>query len=216
MKKIFLEIIAILLVFAVSGTVVYRVFPQIISNIEKRNEKELPGRIEKVPLKVSSPTYALIDKLPVQIGQLVKKGDTLAVLKDISDNEKEIDINSSLFQKDENNMITVFAPTDGIVAEIYFSENSTVKPQLDVLSLYPFDTTRVRFSSDKEIVDNDAMVTIRFEGQTLELNLLDTLPTKLIGDESYVYYASFKNPMSSLLFYDNQRVDILVSDESKK
>lgn len=211
MKKIVLEIIAFTVVLAISAALSLKVLTYSISNNNKGSEVVVSAKVEKVALKISSPAFALIDKLTIEPGEGVVKGQTLAVLKNLAGEDERVTFEDEIFSSD-GDLIYVKSPVDGVIAEVFLAEKSTVKPQLEFIAMYPNTGVRVRLSMKDDLKDKKALqLTVSNEIENYPLTLIDALPVKLLDKEKNVYYAEFINSEDAKYFYNNQDVEVALS-----
>lgn len=208
MKKIFLEILALIVILGFSALIAFRILGNVTASRSHKNEAVVSAKIEKTALKIASPTFAILEDISVNLGGEVKTGQTIALLKKLG-GDTEI-VSTDLF-KDHGEYIEVVAPADGILSDIYLAEKSTVKPQMEFLALYTYSDTKIRLSvgEDSSILDvNSVKLMIEHDAKNYDLELLPTLPIKVNTSEKKVYYAIFKNIFDARNFYQNEDVEV--------
>src|SRR4030081_8051 len=127
MKKIFGEIL-FLLIAGFFGFLIFRGITTDSSQQQQQQIANLTGKVSKSAVMLSSPIYGELTSVPVSEGQFVKKGQVISVVKVISHPQDTTLLNTDVFSYN-NDELTIYSPTDGIVASILTAEKSTVTPQ---------------------------------------------------------------------------------------
>ncbi len=128
MRKILLEVIAILVVLVIAGAVILVLFTQNVARYDT-----FTGNIEKAPINITSPVYGQILTLPVHEGDTVRKGQTLATIHIL--NPDTIPAPSPLYRVNGMNL-SVQSPSNGVVGQISFAPLSTVAGAGSLMQLY--------------------------------------------------------------------------------
>jgi len=206
--KILKELVFFLIALLVSSVLIYFILVRLG---ESASNVVFDATVEKAELRIVSPVFGNIETLPVSEGQLIKKGDPIAIINVFGINSNETpNADSQMFKFDKDKM-TVINPEDSIVAKKIFAENTVLKPGVDFLVLYPIKDSNVKFTLgfgntklsdfyEYSIKDDNA-------GISYSVIANDTLPVN--GENGQRYYsADFKNIEDSKNFYNGQKVHL--------
>ena len=130
MKKIILEVVAVLVTLIVALAIILFLFTQ---NVGQTTYDTFTGNVNKMPLIISSPVYGQITTLSVTEGDIVQKGQLLATIHMLNSNT--IPAQSLLYQVD-GMTLSVHSPTSGVVGQIAFAPLSTVAGATSLMQLY--------------------------------------------------------------------------------
>jgi hypothetical protein len=97
------------------------------------------GRVNRIPVQISSPVYGQVLSLPVQEGGQVDAGRALVTIQ-VVDRSFRVPQNSQLF-KLQGDTLSVLSPVSGIVGRITVAPLSTVTASQLILQLYTPDHT---------------------------------------------------------------------------
>lgn len=100
------------------------------------------GRVSKIPLQISSPTFGQVLSLPLTEGGQVEPGQYLATIK-VIDRSFRVPQDSQLFRL-EGDLLRVVSPVSGLVAKMAIAPLSTVDAGQLILQLYTLDHTDVQ------------------------------------------------------------------------
>lgn len=219
-SKILIEITFLILGICLATIIVGVAF----NNINSRSQYEsFPGIVNKKELVIASPSFAIIEKIDVYEGKLIKKNDELAKLKIVveSKNRSELDayVNNENFKLD-GDILTVYSPADGIVGKVFFAEKSNVKPEIDIISIYPFQSSSVTFfdKNNKFIPGDYKNILAQKQDSDVEkfqLNLLNTYPVDSSTNGGKSFYAAFSDPEAPKHFENNGVVTVLAEKRSR-
>ncbi len=212
--KIVKELIIFLIVIAVSvGGVVF-----VVRSIKAdRNYDTFNAKIEKRELRIVSPVFGNIENFSVLEGQLVKKGDLIAIIKFFSvDKEKPSIVDSRTFTIQDNE-VRVISPVDSIVAKKLLAENSVLKPGVDFLVLYPLKEAVVKVSVPKSGSDlsNYKKLSVVDEGEEFPIQYIKLLPIDQDSSGGNINFAEFLNIEDSKRFYNGQEVIVKGEKDGK-
>lgn len=220
LSKILFELLFLVIGICIAVLVVVFAFNKISSNSE---HDTFSGTVNKKELVITSPSFATIEKLNVYEGQLVKKGDELANLKILIQPKNQSDagtlIDSETYKAKGNN-IMVYAPTDSIVGKVFYAEKSSVRPEIDIITLYPLQSSSIiindKFKDFKPGDYNDLFLQKQSTDKDKYLiKLLDTFPVDSQKDGGKTFYAAFAKNEDSKLFDNGGDVIILAVKKNK-
>jgi len=205
--KIIKEIIVLVFILFVSGIGIFF----LVKNIKAEKGYTLfSGKIVKKELSIVSPVFGSVESLPAQEGQLVKKGDTIAVIKIFTYANSSIpNIDSETFSVD-NGKIKVISPEDAIVAREIFTENSILKPGADFIFLYPLKDVVVKINvpDGGPYLSSYNNLLVVLNNKEFQIENTQNLPIDQDQSGQGVNYAAFVNQIDSTNFYNQQIVNI--------
>lgn len=205
--KILKEIVVLTIVLGVAITIGFFVVKNIMA---EKGYVVLSGKVVKKDLSIVSPVFGSVESLPVGEGQLVKKGDTIAMIKFFNDGGTNIpNIDSSTFSL-QGNEIKVISPVDAIVARELFAENSVLKPGADFMVLYPLKSVTINVSvpSDGSGIANYSSLFVIKDQKQYPIEDIKSLPIDQDVNGGALDYASFVKVEDSVNFYNGQTVTI--------
>ena len=97
------------------------------------------GRVNKIPLQISSPTFGQVLSLPLTEGGQVQQGQPLARIQ-VIDRSFRVPQDSQLFKLD-GDVLRILSPVNGLVAKMAIAPFSTVDAGQLILQLYTVDHT---------------------------------------------------------------------------
>ncbi len=123
-------------------------------NESRAYTNNLEGSVTKQKVVVLTLTQGIVDTITVQSGQHVKKGDVLVKMSNpvLQSNLKVYEgrVNNESAQTEANiakvsiENLTVKAPVDGVVGELYTAEGSSVEEFSKIMLIYSSDDVRLQ------------------------------------------------------------------------
>ena len=137
MKKILIEVLAVVCTLLVAGVLI-----SLFSlNIGQNTYDTFTGYVSKVPLTITSPVYGQILTLPVKVGDTVSKGQTLASIEILNPNT--IPTPSDLYHV-HGNRLSVQSPSRGVIGQIALAPLSTIAGAGTLMQIYTVDNTQIQ------------------------------------------------------------------------
>jgi len=99
------------------------------------------GRVNKVPLQISSPVFGQLLSLPLAVGSPVVQGQVVATIQ-VLDRNFRLPADSQLF-KLQGQTLSVVSPASGVVARVNVAPLSTVSGNEKLVDLYTTASTDV-------------------------------------------------------------------------
>jgi hypothetical protein len=217
-SKIVFELIFLIIAIGIAVLIISLTFGVVNS---KYKYDEFTGKVTKKELIITSPSFAIIESLNVYEGELVKKGDQLANLKIITEPNSQsisdtlVSDDTYKISKDKNNVI-VYAPSDGIVGSVSYAEKSSVRPELQILTLYPLASSSVLIDDKLQNfnISNYSELSIQKQNDSKDISpikLLSTYPVDSPKDGGTTLYANFVKNTDSNQFNNGEDVVILAT-----
>ncbi len=224
MKKVFIFfintlyfIIVIALAFAISTIALTRKVNQ--SNIYINN---LNGSVVKEKIVVLSLTRGIVDKINVKNGQSIKKGSILVKMSNpILENNYQIlqqQLNNQSAQTEASiakinlENLTIKAPVDGVVGELYTSEGSSVNEFTKVLLIYSAadirlqaDLTATQYQKIQKITQINAYSSRLNQNFVIipgHLKAEEKTPKGIAGKKIGLYFKFKDNKQATALLYN--------------
>jgi hypothetical protein len=180
MKKVFKEIIVLVCVLIVAAVVI---IPIILNVAQRENYDTLNGKVEKLPINISSPAYGIILSIPVNEGSTITEGQTLATVQVLDPLFKLQDTGKLyLMQK---NILTIRSPASGILGKTTVAPQSTIAPNGTFMQIYTLGNTTIHIllPEGKNISDYSAFSVPDTSGKTkYPLQVLDQIPTNVVDN----------------------------------
>ncbi len=207
MKKIILEIIAVIGALAVAGVIILFLFTQ---NIGQVTFDTFSGTVNKTPVNITSPVYGQIMTLPTGEGDTVKPGQILATIHILNPNT--IPVKSPLYSVNTQTMILqVLSPTSGVVGQVYFAPLSTVAGAGALMQIYTANSMEIQVLIPQKSNINDYAALYAShppDQQKYLLHIVGQIPTNVLANidpTTSVYQATCTHCQALL---DNQGIAI--------
>ena len=138
MRRIVSEVAVLVGVVIVVGAMVYG-YTQVA--LAPARFDTFTGKVNKLPLQISSPVYGQLLSLPLSVGSEVTQGQVIATIQVLDRNFKLL-ADSQLF-KLQGGTLSVLSPASGVVAKLNVAPLSTVGGSEKLVDLYTTDSTDV-------------------------------------------------------------------------
>lgn len=138
MRRIFSEVAVLVGVLLLAGVLVLG-YMQVA--IAPPRYDTFTGRVNKVPLQLSSPVYGQLLSMPLAVGSQIAQGQVVATIQ-VLDRNFRLPVESRLF-KLQGETLSVVSPASGVVARISVAPLSTVGGNEKLIDLYTAESTDV-------------------------------------------------------------------------
>ena len=221
LSKILFEVIFLIIGLCIAVLIVSFSFSKVGTSLKYDT---FSGTVNKKALVITSPSFATINKLDVYEGELVKQGDELASLKIINEPNSQ-SISQTLISDEtykvskDQQTITVYAPSDSIIGKVSYAEKSSVRSQLEIMTLYPLTSSSILIDDTTRTfnIANYSGVFVQKQDDTKNnypVNVLKTFPVDSQKDGGTTLYGVFVKTEDSSLFDNGENVVILATKKS--
>ncbi len=194
MKRFLIEVLAIVCTLLVAAVIIL-FFTQ---NIGQNTYDTFTGHVNKVPINISSPVYGQIVTLPVNEGDTVTKGQTLATIQ-ILNSDVAIPASSDLFQV-HGKILSIQSPANGIVGQVVLGPLSTIAGAGTLMQMYSADNAEIQIllpqGEDMSSYTSFYASSNAPDGRRYPLHVIGQVPTDVISNinpTTTVYRATCQN-----------------------
>ena len=138
MRRVFSEAAVLIGVLALAGVLVFG-YTQLA--LAPARYDTFTGRVNKVPLQLSSPVYGQLLSLPLAAGSPIAQGQVIATIQ-VLDRNFRLPADSRLFTL-QGDTLSVVSPASGVVARINVAPLSTVSGNEKLIDMYTSTSTDV-------------------------------------------------------------------------
>jgi hypothetical protein len=208
-RRILKEAAVLVVVLLVAGTVIF-VYTQ--AALTPTRYDAFPGRVNKIPLQISSPVYGQLLSLPLTEGSQVNQGQVIATIQ-VLDRNFRLPANSHLFTM-QGDTLSVVSPATGVVAKVSVAPLSTVGGNEKLVELYTPDSTDVwmLLPQGTDLNSYDAFfVSFGAKKPSYRLRVAGLMPSDIVSGVSpttNVYRATCESMVECADLLVNQQVTI--------
>ncbi len=217
MVRVLRELVVLVAVLLVAGGLVFG-YAQVASTPSRFDTFQ--GRVNKLPLQISSPVYGQLLTLPLAEGSQVSLGQVIATIQ-VLDRNFKLPTDTKLFQL-QGDTLSVVSPAAGVVARIDLAPLSTVGGGTRLVELYTMDSTDlwVLLPQGTDLATYRAFfVWPRANKPTYPIQIEGAIPTDVVGGTSAttnVYRARCEVLASCVGLLIDQQVTICAEKSAPK
>jgi hypothetical protein len=215
-KKLLKELIALACALCVAAALIFLY----TLNLGQTNYDTFVGKVNKLPIIISSPVYGEILTMPVTEGAIVTKGKLLATIQILTPHFT-LPASSDLFQVYQN-ILSVQSPVDGIVGKVALAPLSTIESAGSLMQIYTAGNTEIQIllPQGKDMSDYEAFYAATTQnGPKYPLQVLGQVPTDVVSDipqTTTVYRAKCQQVTACQNIINNAAITIYAQKKQAK
>jgi hypothetical protein len=215
-KKLLKELIALVCALCVAAALIFLY----TLNLGQTNYDTFVGKVNKLPIVISSPVYGEILTMPVTEGAIVTKGKLLATIQILAPHFT-LPASNDLFQVYQN-ILSVQSPADGIVGKVTLAPLSTIESAGSLMQIYTAGNTEIQIllPQGKDMSDYEAFYAATTQnGPKYPLQVLGQVPTDVVSDipqTTTVYRAKCQQVTACQNIINNEAITIYAQKKQAK